>query len=112
MHYFSLCPAIPLALLLSQFCGSDLSSVDKTNKHWLPWQRPLKNKKNNFIFIIYSNSSTNPANLAKIGPANGEIIGLTELVKNEHKNNKRGQNVSPPLAAAPAGWANKFLQNW
>jgi len=40
-------------------------SVHEINKYWLPWQRP------------------NPENLAKIGPVDLEIIGQTEIVKNE-----------------------------
>jgi len=31
--------------------------------------------------IIYRHSSTNPENLAKIGPVDVEIIGLAEIVK-------------------------------
>jgi len=31
--------------------------------------------------IIYIHSSTNPENLAKIGPVDVEIIGLTEIIK-------------------------------
>jgi len=47
--------------------------------------------------VIYSHSSTNPENLAKIGL--GEIIGLTRIVKNIDKQKQR-QNISPPVAAA------------
>ena len=40
--------------------------LDKAVKNWLPWQRPLTNRKTNFRLIIYSRSSNNPENLAKI----------------------------------------------
>jgi len=45
-----------------------ISSMDKTYKNWLPWQRPLRDRKTNFRLIIHIRSSTNPENLAKIGP--------------------------------------------
>jgi len=45
--------------------------MDKTNKTWLPWQRPL------------SHTSTKPENLAKIGAIDTETVGVTEIVKNE-----------------------------
>jgi len=45
----------------------------KTNKMWLPRQRPLMDPKNNFRLTIYSRSSTNPANLAKISPADCQM---------------------------------------
>jgi len=50
-------------------------------------------RKTNLISIIYSHSSTNPDNFAKIGPVDVEIIGLTEIVKN--KIYKQQQNISP-----------------
>jgi len=62
---------------------SELRSVGKTNKNWLAWQRPLMDRKTNFRLIIYSRSSTNRDNLAKIGPANCQINGLTEIVKSK-----------------------------
>jgi len=53
-------------------------SKDTTNKHSLPRQRPLGDRKTNLRLIIYSPISTNPA---KIGQVDIEIIGLTEIVK-------------------------------
>jgi len=50
-------------------------------KKWLPWQRPLRDRKTNFRLIIHSQSSTNPETVVKIRPADFEIIGLTEIVK-------------------------------
>jgi len=47
----------------------------------LPQQNPSKDRKTNFTLIIYSHGSTNPEKLAKIGPVDFEIIGLTEIVK-------------------------------
>jgi len=45
-----------------------ISSVDKDNKNWLPWQRPSRDRKTNFGLIVYSHSSANAENLARIGP--------------------------------------------
>jgi len=56
--------------------------VDKT-RNW------VGSKKTIFRLIISSNSSTNPANLTKMGPVNLEIIGLTEIGKNK----KQQQNT-------------------
>ena len=39
-------------------CIQQISSVNKTNKNWLPWQRPAKDEKTNFRLIIYSHSSS------------------------------------------------------
>jgi len=36
----------------------ELSSVDKTNKNWLPWQCLLRDRRTNFRLIIYSHNST------------------------------------------------------
>ena len=46
----------------------ELNCVHKTDRNWLTWQRPLRDRKTNFSMIIYSHSSTNPENLAKIVP--------------------------------------------
>jgi len=46
--------------------ATPISSVDKTNKNWLPRQRPLRDRKTNFRLIIYSLSSTNPDNLSSL----------------------------------------------
>jgi len=53
--------------------------VDKTKKNSLPWHHPLKNLKTNFRLIIYSRSSTEAENAAKIDEADVEIIGLTKI---------------------------------
>jgi len=64
-----------------------LSSVDKTTRNWLPRQRLLRDRKTNFKLIIYSLiTSTNPANLAKIGAADFEINGLKRIAKNQIRN--------------------------
>ena len=54
----------------------DLSSVDKANKNRLSRQRYLSDQKTNFSLIIHSQSSTNPANIAKIYPLDFETISL------------------------------------
>jgi len=72
-------------------------------KNWLPWQRPLRDQKTNYRSFIYSQSSINPVNLAKIGLVDVEIIGLTEIIKDKEKIiKKQRQNISPPLAALRA----------
>jgi len=55
-------------------------SKDTTNKHSLPWQRPLGDRKTNLRLIIYSPISTNPAKIGQV-QVDIEIIGLTEIVK-------------------------------
>jgi len=80
-------PAAPLAA-----CVQRISFVDKTtkihilyicmnitNKNWLPRQCFSRDQKTNFKFIIYSHSSSNPENLAKIGWVDFEIIGQESL---------------------------------
>jgi len=44
----------------------------------------IEKLKANFRSFIYSQSSTSIANLAKFGPVDVEIIGLTEIVKRLH----------------------------
>jgi len=71
--------AVPLAACVQQISSVDKTTeidilgknMDKTNKTWLPWQRPL------------SHTSTKPENLAKIGAIDTETVGVTEIVKNE-----------------------------
>jgi len=41
----------------------------------------LRNGKTYFGLIIYSHGSTDPENLADIGPVDFEIIGLTGIVQ-------------------------------
>jgi len=49
-----------VTFFVSQKCGvTKISSVDKTNKNWSSWLRPLRGRKTNFILIIYKHSSTN-----------------------------------------------------
>jgi len=62
-----------------------ITFVDKADEIWLPWQCPLRDRKVNFRLIIYSHSSTNTENLAKIGPLDFDMIGLTGIVKNIKK---------------------------
>jgi len=58
--------------------------VNKSKKLVVMATSPEKAKKNNFRLIIYSRSSTNPENLATVGPVDFEIIGLIEIVKNKY----------------------------
>ena len=48
--------------------------ADETNTNWLPRQRPLADRKNNFRSFIYSKSSTNPANFVEIVPVDVAIL--------------------------------------
>jgi len=59
--------------------------VDKPNKNWLPWQHPLRDRKTHFGLTVYSHSSANPENLAKIGTVDFKIIGLTGITKIKKK---------------------------
>jgi len=60
----------------------ELSSVDKSDNNWLPWQRPSRDrKKTNFSLIIYSRGSINPANSATVGQADVEVTGVKAIVK-------------------------------
>ena len=69
----------------------------------MSWQRPLRDRKTNFRSFIYSNSSTNPANVVKIVLVDVEIIGLTEIVENKIIRNR--QNISPPSTVLRAARA-------
>jgi len=80
-----------------------LSSVDKTNKNWLPQQRVLGVRKTNFRFIIYSHGFTNPANSAKIDGVDFEIIGLKGIVKMLKKIRNSSRTGSPPVLLSRVG---------
>jgi len=41
-------------------------------KNWLPWQRPLINRKVSERLIKLSHTFNNPENLAKIGPLDSQ----------------------------------------
>ena len=60
--------------------------VDFTHKIGFHGNVPLVIQKNNFRSFIYGQSPTKRANFVKIGPVNVEIIGLTEIIKNNSKN--------------------------
>jgi len=55
----------------------------------------LEGSKNYFRLIIYSHSSTKPEHLAKIGPIDFEIIGLTAIVNNKYKITNRSRTYNP-----------------
>jgi len=55
--------------------------VDKTSINWLSWQRSLRERNPNARSIVHS--SPDAENLAKIGPVDFEIIGLTGIAKKE-----------------------------
>jgi len=56
----------------------ELSSVDKTNKNWLPRQRTLRDRKTNTAIVLPTTKK-----LAKIGPLDFEMVGLTGVVKQQ-----------------------------
>ena len=66
-------------------------------QNWLPRQRALRDRNNNFRSFSYGESSTNPANFVKISLEDVEIIGLTEITKIFLK---QQQNISPPRGSA------------
>ena len=45
------CLAAPLAACVQRY---PRISVDKTNRNWLLWQRPLRDQKTDFRLVIYS----------------------------------------------------------
>jgi len=82
--------------------------VDFAPQNWLPWQHPLRDRKNNFRSFIYGQRPTNLANFVKIGPVDVEIIVLTETTKYAKKI-KLQQNMSPPRQRfSQSGWAKKL----
>jgi len=79
------CPAAPLAACVHRH------PCTKTDKIWLPWQRPLGHLKSNFGWIFDSHSSTDPDNSAKIGLLCFAMISQT--VKNKLGSKKQQQNA-------------------
>jgi len=72
----------------------------------LPWLRRLRDRKNNFTLIVCNHSCTNAENLAKIGPVDFEIIGLTGIVKN--KDETVTEHNSPPCLLFAAARRAKY----
>ena len=78
--------------------------MDKTNKNWLPWQRPFTDRKSNLRLIIYSHRSINPENSTKIGPVDFEINGLTGKKGSPYSITERTvPELIPVLGSQPAG---------
>jgi len=62
--------------------SAELNSVLWINQEkFVAMATSLETSKNNFSLIICRRSSTNPANLTKIGPVDVEMIGLKGIVK-------------------------------
>ena len=72
-----------LARLASPASGDPHELTKSTERHW-----------NKPSYVYYSDNSSNPANLAKISPVDGKIIGLRGIVKNK----KQQQNIEPAAA--------------
>ena len=68
-------------------------------QNWLPWQRPLRDRRNNFRSFIHSQRSTSPANFVKLGPVDVEMIGLTGITKMFLKTTAQHNPSSPVLRA-------------
>ena len=69
-------PAAPLAASVQR------QPCTKTNKIWLPWQRPsLTDRETDFRLIVCSRSCARPENLATISQVDYGIIGRTLIVK-------------------------------
>jgi len=66
--------AVPLAA-----CVQKIYSVNKTDKNWLPWQRPLRDRKPNFILAIFYQPWKFGED--RSGGLWDSLIGLTEIVK-------------------------------
>jgi len=77
------------------------NSYGLNKNNWLPWQRPLKERKITRLFI-HEQISTNPANFVKIGLVDVEIIGLKEITKRYIKT--RAKHIAH-LRLLEAGWA-------
>ena len=60
-------------------------------------------KKSSFRSFIYGQSSTNPANFVKIGPADIEMIGLTEITNEYFKTSVKHKPSLPALRAERVG---------
>jgi len=73
-------------------------------QNWMPQQRRLMDRKNNFRSFIYGRRSSNRANFVKIGLVDVEIhvIGLTKIIK-IFKETTAKQPSSPVLRAERAG---------
>jgi len=70
-------------LLIGQLFGLPASSAAFA---FLVVRRHLANRtRSQFRSFIYSRSSANRANLARIGPVDVQIIGLTESLKNKYE---------------------------
>ena len=71
--------------------------ANKTSKNWLPRQRPLRDRNIDNRPFIGSHSSTNSANLVKIGPVDVEIVSLTEIGKNKYETRAEWSGVRPSV---------------
>ena len=84
-------------------------------QNWLPQQRTLKDRKANFRSFMYNHSSTNPANLVRIGWVDVEINWYDRIVKfKQNKYETVAEHISPPSAAfraAQAGYSPGGLIN-
>jgi len=56
------------------------------SQNWLPWQRPLRYRKKRSRSFICTKTLSFGEKIAKIGPADPEIICLQEIVKDKKTN--------------------------
>ena len=78
-------PAAPLAACVQR------NVCTKTNKISLPWPLASRDRKT----ISDWSSTAKPEHLAKIGPIDFEIIGLTAIVNNKYKITNRSRTYNP-----------------
>ena len=84
-------------------CGLGLDLVHKIGCHGNVTGRIAKLRS-----LIYIHSSTNTANLVKVGLVDVEIIGLTEVVKNNKETAAKPKPTSD--CEAHPRWANRCLK--
>jgi len=65
--------------------------------NWLPWQRPLRNKKRHPDRSSAPNTLSFGEKIAKIGPADLEIICLREIIKNFKKKEINASKIYSPF---------------
>jgi len=67
------------------------ANMSATTRNWLPWQRPLGNRKTGPIEKIHANTFHLVKKILKIGPVDTEIALL--IIKKNKKNKKKLRKV-------------------
>ena len=96
-HFLSFAGGAALAnVMRTTRCGLEVDYAHKIGCHG---NVPRGMEKSNFSSFIYGQSSTNPANLVKIGPVDVDIIGLIKITKICIKITAKHTPCSPGLRA-------------